>query len=382
MIEYISSTNYYIIFTALMVPMLSSSLTSQSGVVDTVITIIDEDILFDSDQYELDSIDIELLRSLSREDTVYTYLLTGHTDSDGSNEYNLELSENRVKSVRDHLVYQLNMDSTRIEISFKGESEPITTNVSAAGKQKNRRVSVKRQYPVRLRPVTGSLISNSGKLINEGYIYMESRYYRDSFPVMEKGTFQLSLPDGEFVRLNVAARNHFYVDTLLKVTPKWNKDSLMIGLPFLNADQRYTLPQMNFVGNQDVLLERSLSSLDALTKTMIHSDVCAIIEGHVNRPSSKPEGPGTFTYNLALARSARIYNHLKSHGVDSIRMNPIGYSNWYMLYPQAKTERDQELNRRVEMVIKDCDDLFTINQKNAIMPKEIGTTIRLHDIDH
>jgi flagellar biosynthesis/type III secretory pathway chaperone len=52
------------------------------------------------------------------------------------------------------------------------------------------------------------------------------------------------------------------------------------------------------------------------------------------------------------------------------------------LYPQAKTERDQELNRRVEMVIKDCDDLFTINQKNAIMPKEIGTTIRLHDIDH
>ena len=351
---------------------------TQNLVNDTLLTIQGEDILFETDSFNLDSLDILKLNAIFRPDTVYRYLLTGHTDADGSVNYNLKLSEKRVLAVQNYLTRLLDIDSSRISIDFKGESEPKASNRNESGKQLNRRVTVHRQYFTRLRSISGVLISTSDQPIEDGFIFMQSRYYRDSFPVENNGNFLIHLPDQSFVRLNATARDHFYIDTLIKVTSRVSQDVLEIGLPYLDVNQRYVLPQMHFVGNQDVLLERSLSSLDALTKTMINSSVCAIIEGHVNRPNTHPRGPGTFSFNLSLARAKMVFNHLTLNGVDSVRINPIGYSNWYMDFPFATTDKDQELNRRVEMVIKECEGLFIINQSNAVMPDKIGGKERVH----
>ena len=68
--------------------------------------------------------------------------LTGHTDSDGSDALNQGLSEVRAGKVRDILVTE-GFASAALEVSGKGETEPIADNTTAEGRQKNRRVSIR-----------------------------------------------------------------------------------------------------------------------------------------------------------------------------------------------------------------------------------------------
>jgi outer membrane protein OmpA-like peptidoglycan-associated protein len=68
-------------------------------------------------------------------------LITGHTDSDGSEKYNQTLSEKRAKSVSDYAVYK-GISSSRLSIVGLGESEPVASNDTADGKQLNRRVEI------------------------------------------------------------------------------------------------------------------------------------------------------------------------------------------------------------------------------------------------
>ena len=67
--------------------------------------------------------------------------LVGHTDSIGSDEYNLKLSVRRAVAVKDYLASH-GIDGSRIEASGKGESEPIADNKTAKGRFENRRVEV------------------------------------------------------------------------------------------------------------------------------------------------------------------------------------------------------------------------------------------------
>jgi len=68
-------------------------------------------------------------------------LIEGHTDSDGSDEYNQTLSERRAKSVTAYL-FQNNVSSSRITSIGYGESQPVASNDTPEGKQANRRVEV------------------------------------------------------------------------------------------------------------------------------------------------------------------------------------------------------------------------------------------------
>jgi outer membrane protein OmpA-like peptidoglycan-associated protein len=68
-------------------------------------------------------------------------LVEGHTDSDGSNEYNLQLSRLRAQSVRSALV-EGGVSPDRIEAQGYGETRPVATNGTAAGKAQNRRVEL------------------------------------------------------------------------------------------------------------------------------------------------------------------------------------------------------------------------------------------------
>jgi len=65
--------------------------------------------------------------------------VTGNTDADGSDAYNLELSKKRAEALINFFVSK-GLSRDRIEIEFKGESNPIDTNTTPEGKQRNRRV--------------------------------------------------------------------------------------------------------------------------------------------------------------------------------------------------------------------------------------------------
>ncbi|WP_028584613.1 OmpA family protein [Desulfogranum mediterraneum] len=66
--------------------------------------------------------------------------LAGYTDSKGSDEYNLGLSQRRAASVRAYLVEKGGIDNKRITLSWFGKAKPIASNQSEAGRAKNRRV--------------------------------------------------------------------------------------------------------------------------------------------------------------------------------------------------------------------------------------------------
>lgn len=68
-------------------------------------------------------------------------VIVGHTDSDGTYEYNQDLSERRARAAADYLVAQ-GVARSRIRATGLGETEPIATNETAAGKAQNRRVEI------------------------------------------------------------------------------------------------------------------------------------------------------------------------------------------------------------------------------------------------
>ena len=69
----------------------------------------------------------------------FSLKLAGHTDNTGSATLNMKLSKDRAESVKAYLVSQ-GANASRIEATGYGKNQPIATNKTAAGRQKNRRV--------------------------------------------------------------------------------------------------------------------------------------------------------------------------------------------------------------------------------------------------
>ncbi|MBW6521182.1 MAG: OmpA family protein [Desulfoarculaceae bacterium] len=67
--------------------------------------------------------------------------IEGHTDSDGAEAYNMDLSRRRAEAVG-NLLMQRGVDASRMEVVAFGESSPIATNATEAGRQMNRRVVI------------------------------------------------------------------------------------------------------------------------------------------------------------------------------------------------------------------------------------------------
>jgi outer membrane protein OmpA-like peptidoglycan-associated protein len=66
--------------------------------------------------------------------------IVGHTDSDGDDAMNLDLSKRRAAGVKNSLVKDFGISADRIETDGKGESVPLAPNTSVENKAKNRRV--------------------------------------------------------------------------------------------------------------------------------------------------------------------------------------------------------------------------------------------------
>ena len=70
---------------------------------------------------------------------ILNFVIEGHTDSTGSDAYNMTLSEQRAQSVYEYLSYR-GIKKNRMSIEAYGESKPIATNKTSQGRAKNRRI--------------------------------------------------------------------------------------------------------------------------------------------------------------------------------------------------------------------------------------------------
>jgi outer membrane protein OmpA-like peptidoglycan-associated protein len=106
-----------------------------------------DDVLFDFDRStlrpEADAILAPVLAMLEG-DPAMSIDIEGHTDWIGSDAYNDGLSQRRAEAVVDWLAAR-GIARERISAAGRGESEPVATNATAAGRQLNRRVEVRRR---------------------------------------------------------------------------------------------------------------------------------------------------------------------------------------------------------------------------------------------
>lgn len=107
-----------------------------------ILVTFDSGLLFGFDSYALTAATKSNLQELASTLNEYPdtdLTIEGHTDSKGTDSYNLELSKKRAKSVADYLV-TLGVSRSRLSTMGYGEQQPVnTTNTEAA---ENRRVEV------------------------------------------------------------------------------------------------------------------------------------------------------------------------------------------------------------------------------------------------
>lgn len=89
------------------------------------------------------AIDAELAK-LGPSGSIESITVTGHTDSIGTDKYNQKLSERRANAVKAYLVSK-GLADTKITTVGKGESQPVASNKTKAGRAQNRRVEVEFQ---------------------------------------------------------------------------------------------------------------------------------------------------------------------------------------------------------------------------------------------
>jgi OOP family OmpA-OmpF porin len=83
---------------------------------------------------------IKEIATILQENPTLRIKIVGHTDSDGDDKLNLDLSKRRSGNVKKVLADEFKIDPSRIETDGMGESEPLAPNTNTENKAKNRRV--------------------------------------------------------------------------------------------------------------------------------------------------------------------------------------------------------------------------------------------------
>ncbi len=101
-------------------------------------------VVFETDRAELKPgamQDLNNLATFLRQHPDRQVMIEGHTDNTGTAEYNRQLSEERANAVRDYLVRN-GVAASQVQTHGYGESYPVATNATEAGRQRNRRVDI------------------------------------------------------------------------------------------------------------------------------------------------------------------------------------------------------------------------------------------------
>ena len=100
-------------------------------------------ILFDVNSATIKSESYGTLKEIAgvlKENTDVKVKIIGHTDADGDDKSNMDLSKRRAASVKEFLSKEFSIDESRMETDGMGESKPVDKNTTPAGKANNRRV--------------------------------------------------------------------------------------------------------------------------------------------------------------------------------------------------------------------------------------------------
>lgn len=117
----------------------------------------------------------------------------------------------------------------------------------------------------------------------------------------------------------------------------------------IQEGKKVNLKNIQFYGEKSEFLPTATGALKSLLTFMQQNPTVKIeIEGHVNGPDQ----PNLKRFKtLSFDRALAVKNYLVENGIDSNRIQYIGYGNSQMLFPYPMKEEEHSANRRVEVKI-------------------------------
>jgi OmpA-OmpF porin, OOP family len=100
---------------------------------------------FDVNKSEIKAEDYQVLTKVQKALNIFenaNFIIEGHTDSQGNDDNNLELSKLRADAVLGYLTANMLIDKSRFSVKGFGESKPLANNETVLGRKKNRRIDI------------------------------------------------------------------------------------------------------------------------------------------------------------------------------------------------------------------------------------------------
>ncbi len=296
--------------------------------------VVRENVQFERNNWRLNGEQLERLRAFVAQSEGYIIEkidVEGHCDHVGSEYFNMELSRKRAISVYDVLTSVV-PDQGDYEVRFVGERHPV----SLFEDDQNRCVMV-----------VMYLLEPNVQVVSAP---IERALFPEEFP------FAL-------VAEKKAEETPVIVQSKPEVKSKGEAPK-SVNIPEDFRDKgRFSIENVHFHGNSCVVRSDSDESLQELADFMnYYDDVRIRIDGHVNGKMGKGylkkaarSNPERRQYKsgreLSLARAETVRDFLISEGVDESRIVCEGKGGTEMLYKKPKTQKENQANRRIEVII-------------------------------
>jgi len=301
---------------------------------------------------------LKRISDMQKENATRLIWIHAHTDSIGTVAYNEELSANRALGV-ERALERLGADSLRMDIRHYGPYSPTANNQTEAGRAENRRVAV---YIIE--PLDSSKLGIWGVLrgrVTDAAtgaplacdLYITSLSAKDTVSSDSNGYFMHSVSNFNPTELRASRKGYFFVSKVQKplfqdtLTVNFSLERAIVGGKMMLNDLYFQMGTAQLLPSSQAALEGILNFLS------LNEELKIEIGGHVNRPNEPHLETTSVSFRLSESRAKSVYDALIERGISRERLSFKGYGNWEMIYPNAETELQQLMNRRVELKVTD-----------------------------
>ena len=333
------------------------NISAQSSPFQPVELLLEKSIYFDFGKYELRPDAIQTLQVLidsCQEKIGIEFKVEAHTDHIGTGDNNLILSQKRSEAVKAYLS-ENGLGKFPIEATVYGENKPVADNESEAGRQQNRRAIITVFHKKKMTLVKGKVVD---KKTGDGIlakVIFHTKTAKDSMMTQSDGSFEKPVEENTVLGVDIYKEGYFFDTQMLRAKAN-NLAEITIPLAPIAVGESVAIKNLYYVGNKAILLKSSEPELPKVLKFMqLNSKIKIEIEGHINLPFRTPEQMTKAQWDLSTNRAKLVYDFLLENNISKERMSFQGYGNKFMVYPKARDEKKQAMNRRVEIKIISTD---------------------------
>lgn len=285
--------------------------------------------------------------------------ITAHTDSVGSMENNLALSQRRMRAVQTALE-QRGLPAGKIQPACFGERHPAAENATEEGRRRNRRATLEIIADLQMAPYSGQVTDKSTGAGIPATMHFSTRTLRDSIRTDSQGRFSVRLPQDSIVKAEAFATGFFFESFMQRIygapemLRRMQAEPIALALAPAKSGEKVAIKNLFYVGNEAILLKSSEPELPKVLKFMqINPDIRIEVAGHINNPLKKPGEIEKWEQQLSVNRAKLVYDYLLKNGIEPERLSYKGYGNSEMLFPfPGAPEEQQAQNRRVEIRVR------------------------------